>query len=248
MHHSIKGDIMLLDPQSKVIITLAIVIGISISIEPFQVFLFALLLIPTTILYRPKKSVFLRIIVTLPIVILLGLIVLLVIDKNVTFDIFGFERTYTPFQFAFLNAYRFTISVAHTSVLLESERSNIVIIDALGSFRLGRALISILLLIHRISSRLQQDYNKILLAGQSKGIIDKKGISLLFFKIKILSRLLTRSLIYSETIAYTLTARGFHGNFRSTSRGWASEGVTAATIAILCSLLFVSIPFLRPPK
>lgn len=243
---TIKGDIMILDPRSKVIITLSMVVGVAISIEPFQVFLFALLLIPTTVLYRPKKTVIRRILVTLPIVFILAILLLIVLEDDVTFNLLGFCRTYTPFQFAFLNAYRFTISVAHSSILLESEGSNIEIIDAIGSFKLLKGLLSILLLIHRIASRLQYDYNKMILAASTKGVNLHSGFQL-FFKLRIMGRLLTRAILYSDSIGYTLTARGFQGEFNSNTRNWSSEGISVAILVVLCSLLFVLIPILRPP-
>ncbi|MHA2168523.1 MAG: CbiQ family ECF transporter T component [Candidatus Kariarchaeaceae archaeon] len=245
---SIKGDIMILDPRSKLLITLSMVIGISLSIEPFQVFLFACMLIPIAILYRPKVSIFRRILVTLPLVFVLALIVFLVLENKVELHIFQFSRTYSPFQFAFLNAYRFTISVAHTSILLESEGSNIEIIDALASFRWGRGLVSILLLVHRIATRLQYDYSKMTDAANTKGMLSKGGITLFFLKLRVMGRVLSRAMIYSDSIGYTLTARGFHGDISETSRDWSSEGVTLLILAILFSILFVMIPFLRPPR
>ena len=245
---SLKGDIAILDPRSKVVITISMVIGVAISIEPFQVLLFALLLIPTALLYRPKITVIRRILITLPIVLLLSITILLVIDEDVTFNILGFSRTYSPFQFAFLNAYRFTISVAHSSMLLESEGSNIEVIDALASLRIGKGLIAILLLVHRIASRLQYDYNKMILAANTKGFHNKRNLSTIFFKLRVMGRILTRSLIYSDSIGYTLTARGFGGDFRPSTKNWSSEGIAGAILAILCSITFVCIPFFRPPK
>ena len=219
---SIKGDIMILDPRSKLLITLAMVIGVSLSIEPFQVFLFAVMLIPVSFLYRPKSNILRRILVTLPLVFLLAIMVYIVLDEDVTLHIFQFSRTYNPFQFAFLNAYRFTISVAHSSILLESEGSNIEIIDALASFRWGKGLVSILLLVHRIATRLQYDYSKMIIAANTKGLFRKGGIALFFLKLRVMGRVLSRGMVYSDSIGYTLTARGFHGDISTTSRDWSS--------------------------
>ena len=92
-------------------------------------------------------------------------------------------------------------------------------------------------------NRLQDDYAKMMLAAKTKGISTYGGIKVMFFKLRIMSRLLTRSTRYSETIGLTLIARGFQGNFTPTVRGFTSEGISTVIVAFTFFILISLLPF-----
>jgi len=241
----IRGNLFPLDPRSKIIITFSCIIGIAVSIDFFQVLLFACMLLPIIIFYRPKRSAINRIFLTIPFALLFCLSIYVFLDGNsVTLRYISYKRIYTDFEFSVLVGYRFLISVAHSTILLESEETYLEIIEALASFKVGRYLVSLLILILTISNRLSSEYSRMTLVAKAKGGFSQKSTTSIFLKLRIMSRLLART-INNYSVAETLSARGFTGTFYPTTRNWSSEGISMALLSILFSILFVFIGELR---
>ncbi len=240
----IKGNIEWIDPKSKLLTTLVIVLGLSLSLYTYQITFFAFFIIPMLLLYKPNRRVILRILVLLPFSLIISLFMYFSIDKEVTVNLIVFQRVYTANEFILFNLYRFVVSAVHSSILIESEEESINLIEALASLGIFQYLVSILLLIHRLIIRLQSDFNHMLQSAQSKGYFRKSNLSRFFFKLRLMSRLLMRATIHGETIAYTLTARGFNQTgFTPSSRNWSSEGLTVLFIVILVSVFSIILPF-----
>ena len=142
-------------------------------------------------------------------------------------------------------------------MLLHSESSHTDIIEALASFKLGKGLISLLLLIQRISVRLTENYQKMYLAAESRGafskslvnkwtIINFQGIiKNTYFRLTILGRTIARAASQSKTIGKSLTARGFHDTFQPTIRDWTSEGITITLLALALFINITIVPWIR---
>lgn len=239
-----KGNIQWIDPKSKLLTTLVIVMGLSLSLYSYQITFFALFIIPILLLYRPNRRVIYRILALLPFSVVITVLLYLSIDKEVTVNLILVKHTYTPKEFIVFNFYRFIVSMIHSSILIESEDEATNLIDALASFQIFQYVVSILLLIHRLIMRLQMDYNKMVHSAQSKGYLKRSPISRFYFKLRLMSRLLTKATIYGETIGYTLTARGFNQEgFTSITRSWTSEGLTVLYIVSVICLFSISLPF-----
>lgn len=244
MEQTIKGTGDMIDPRSKLAATLIIIVGVSLSIDPRQVLFFTMLIVPMLLIYQPGFSFVKRVLIFLPFIIIVTVILLLVITDSITLSIFGNKsKTYTPFDFAVLNALRFTTSVMHSTILLESEAKRSELIDALASFYFFKAFAAILILVYRMVERLQTDYNKMISSAISKGSKSLSGIKSLFFRFRILSRLLTRVGIYSEILGDTLTARGFSTKtYTPTIPNWTSEGLTVIFVTLLFAVVIVTVP------
>jgi hypothetical protein len=187
-----------------------------------------------------------RILVAFPFILFISLAFFLGIGENsVTITVLGYSRVYDRSAFVGLIIFRYTISVLFTYILIYSENSYVDIIEAISSFRIAHPFNSILMLINRLSTRLMQDYEKMVIAAKTKGAFDHRGPSELIVKIRILARILTRATNMSNTVSNTLIARGFMGKFSSTTRRWNSEGMSIVIIAASLFIAITSIPWLR---
>lgn len=239
-----KGNVQWIDPKSKLLTTLVIVMGLSLSLYTYQITFFAFFIIPIVMLYRPNRRVIIRILALLPFSAVITIFLYFSIDKEVTVNLLLFKHTYSPNEFIIFNLYRFSVSMIHSSILIESEEDATNLIDALASFNIFQYLVSILLLIHRLIMRLQDDFKKMVHSAKSKGYMQRSPISRFYFKLRLMSRLLTKATIYGESIGYTLTARGFNQQgFTSTTRNWTSEGLTVLYIISVISLFSITLPF-----
>jgi energy-coupling factor transporter transmembrane protein EcfT len=242
----IKGSTGSLDPRSKILITLFFILGTAISLDYFQVFLYLLIYIPILILFRPRLVFFKRLIFPFILILFVSFVLYLGIEgSEVPINIFNYHRTYTKEGFIGLIIYRYMTIILFNFMLLHSEPSHTDIIEALASFRLGTSIITILLLIKRISTTVSSDLAKMSFAAQSKGAFGKNPARNIFVRMQILGRTLVRSVSHSESISKSLIARGFHDNFVPTIRPWSSEGVSVTILSgILCVCITV-IPWLR---
>lgn len=240
----IKGDIDTLDPRSKVITTLFMVIGVALSVEPFSVLIFAVFTIPLAIVYRPRPSFIKKALYSLPFSILFTLMIYFSIQGDVIVNIFSFNRTYTRLQFATLVIFRFSVSILHTTILIESVSKSIDLIEAIAGLRINPTIVAILLLIDRISRKVQSEVNAKLLAARARGFTSK-GFDSIIFKMRIYAQVFIKLSRYSDTLSDSLTARGFGGSFSQGGRGWTSDGLSVALLGIVLSLLTISIPLMR---
>lgn len=240
----IKGNVHWLDPKSKLLTTFVIVLGLALSLYTYQITFFAFFIFPMLFLYRPNRRVIWRIIILLPFSLIISLFMYISLDKEVTVNLIVFQRVYTANEFILFNLYRFIVSSIHSSILIESEDGSINLIEALASLGIFQYLVSILLLIHRLIIRIQSDFTNMLQSAQSKGYLQKSGPKRFYFKLRLMSRLLMRATVHGETIAYTLTARGFNqSGFTPSSRNWTSEGLTVLFVVLLVSVFSLTLPF-----
>jgi energy-coupling factor transporter transmembrane protein EcfT len=240
----VKGNVQWIDPKSKLLTTLVIVIGLSLSLYSYQITFFAAFILPLVILYRPNKRVIYRILFMMPFSILISTFLYLGIKEDIRVNLLLFHREYSPEEFIIFNLYRFIVSMIHSSILIESEDEATNLIDALASFRVFQYVVSILLLIHRLITRLQFDFKQMLDSAKSKGYLHQSTLPRFFFKLRLMSKLLTKATIYGETIGYTLSARGFNQEgYTSITRNWTSEGLTVLYIVLVISLFSLSLPF-----
>ena len=240
----IKGNIMIIDPKSKLLITLLIVLGIGTSISYYQVMFYAFLIIPVIIFYRPNMNAVYRVLGLLPMAIILSILLYIFIRRPVNVDFLDFRETFSPYQFILFSVFKFMVSVTHSSILLESGESRTEIIDALAALNALHGVVTILHLANRMITRLQNDYNNMMVIAVSKGYNDLRLFGRLYVRARILSRILTKATIYSDTISYTLDARGYNqSGFTHYTRGWTSEGITLLIILGSLVLLCTSLPF-----
>ncbi len=244
--NDIKGNILTLDPKSKVLTSIVMIIGVSLSIEPFSVLIFLLFAILLIILYRPNPRFIKRVIIVMPFSILISTIIFLTIKSDVTVHIFYFSRSYTSTQFAWLVLYRFFVSVLHTVILLESETNRIDIIEVIASFRISQILVSILFLINKLAVQLQNDYIRMIDSAKARGMLNMNRFHQLFFKIRLMSLTINRAITNSNKIADTLIIRGFDGQFSITIRTWTSEGISVLILGITMALFSIFMPLIRP--
>ena len=97
-----KGNLQWIDPKSKLLTTLVIVMGLSLSLYTYQITFFAFFIIPIAILYRPNKRVFIRILALLPFSIIITIFLYFSIDKEVTVNLLLFKHKYSPNEFIFV--------------------------------------------------------------------------------------------------------------------------------------------------
>ncbi len=240
----IKGNIDTLDPKSKVITTIFMVLGVSLSVEPFSVLIFGVFTIPLAIIYRPRSSFLKKAIYALPFSILFTLMIFFSIQEDITVNIFNFSRTYTRLQFALLVIFRFSVSILHTTILIESVSKSIDIIEAIAGLGINETIVSVLLLIDRISRKVQSDVNAKLLAARARGFTSK-GFNSIIFRMRIYGNVFIKLSRYSDSLSDSLTARGFGGAFSHTGRGWSSDGIAVVLLGISLSVFTISIPLMR---
>ncbi|MCY3411938.1 MAG: hypothetical protein INQ03_09945 [Candidatus Heimdallarchaeota archaeon] len=241
----IKGDILTLDPRSKVIVTLMMIIGVSVSIEPFQVLVFGTFTIPLMLLYRPKRTFIKKFLIATPWLITVLVVFSLAIKEPVTIHLFQFSRRYEPYEFARLIAFRFTISALHSTIMLESEPNINNIIEALAALKINENLVTILMLINRIAVTMSSNYKKKLLAARTRGAFTGHWMKDFKLRMEILARILASTLRYSDSTADILSARGFDGKFTTTIRTWTSDGLALMLIASMFWSITLATPLLR---
>ncbi|MCE7734525.1 MAG: hypothetical protein GPJ54_06585 [Candidatus Heimdallarchaeota archaeon] len=241
----IKGDVLTLDPKSKLIITGLMILGVAISIEPFQVFVFSVFTVPIVIIYKPTKKVFKKFLMSTPFIIIVVIVVGLSLKEDIIIHFFHFQRPYTPAEFTRLIAFRFTISSLHSVILLDSEPNSTSIIESINAFKINQNLSSILLLINRIAVNVKQKYDRMILAARTRGALQLNTMQNTFFKLQLLGSILAETISLSDHVADTLTARGFDGEFTVTIRDWTSDGLTMVGIAVVFWILVLITPLLR---
>ena len=241
----IKGEVLTLDPKSKLIITGLMILGVAISVEPFQVLVFSVFTIPISIIYKPTRKVFKKFLMSTPFIITVLIVVGISLKEDITINIFHFSRTYTPFEFTRLITFRFAVSSMHSIILLDSEPNSTSIIEGINAFKLNQNLSSILLLMNRIAINVKQKYERMILAAQTRGALNSNGMKNTFFKLQLLGNILAETISFSDHIADTLTARGFDGEFTVTIRNWTSDGLTMVCIAGVFWLIVLVTPLLR---
>lgn len=240
----IKGNIDTLDPKSKVITTLFMVIGVALSVEPFSVLIFGVFTIPLALLYRPRPSFLKKALYSLPFSVLFTIMIFFSIQGDIIVNIFYFSRTYTRLQFASLVIFRFSVSILHTTILIESVSKSIDLIEAIAGLRINPTIVAILLLIDRISRKVQSEVNSKLLAARARGFTSK-GFDSIIFRMRIYANVFIKLSRYSDTLSDSLTSRGFGGAFSYSGRGWSSDGLTVVLIGISLSIFTISIPLMR---
>lgn len=241
----IKGDVLTLDPKSKLIITGLMILGVAISIEPFQVLVFSVFTIPIIIIYKPTKKIFKKFLLSTPFIVMVVIVVGLSLKEEITINLFHFSRTYTPMEFTRLIAFRFAVSSMHSVILLDSEPNTTSIIESINAFKINQNLSSILLLINRIAVNVKQKYDRMILAAKTRGALQLNTIRNTFFKLQLLGSILAETISLSDHIADTLTARGFDGEFTVTIRNWTSDGLTIVGITSVFWVLVLITPLLR---
>ena len=240
----IKGNIETLDPKSKVITTLFMVLGVALSVEPFSVAIFAVFTIPLAIIYRPRPSFLKKALYSLPFSIIFTIMIYFSIQGNVIVNIFYFSRSYTKLQFASLVIFRFTVSILHTTILIESVSKSIDLIEAIAGLGINDTIVSILLLIDRISRKVQSEVHTKLLAARARGF-KSKGFNSIIFRMRIYANVFVKLSRYSDALSDSLTARGFRGSFSQSGRSWSSDGIAVALLGISLSIFTISIPLMR---
>ena len=242
----IKGNTLVLDPRSKILTTYLFILGLAVSVDYFQIFLYLLLFIPLTLLYRPHMVFLKRIFFTLPMLLIICFVMYFALQTDIVpIRIFGYTRPYTKVGFIILIAYRFSVIVLYNYMLLHSEPSHTIIIEALAGFRLGGFFVTILLLIKKLSTRISDDYSKMEEAAKIKGAFSRNIVITNFIRLLILARIFSRTIKYSQSISKTLSARGFHDHFSPSTRPWTSEGLTMFMFAVVFFILISIIPWVR---
>lgn len=241
----IRGDIRNLDPRSKILITIMMIIGVSISIEPFQVLYFGILSIPLIIFYKPSPTFIKKFLLSIPWLISVLIIFIFSIKEDVTIHFLNYSRTYSPVQFAGLITFRFSMSALHTSILIDSEENMMNITEALSALGINENLVTILLLIGRIASSISQQYTKKIVAAKTRGALQSRDINTMFFKLQVMGRILANTATYSDNTADTLSARGFNGSFTHTIKPITSDGLTLLFIMACFWFLALLTPLLR---
>ncbi|MCE7734529.1 MAG: hypothetical protein GPJ54_06605 [Candidatus Heimdallarchaeota archaeon] len=242
----IKGDVLTLDPKSKLIITGLMILGVAVSIDIFQVLVFSVFTIPISIIYKPTKKVFKKFLLSTPFIIIVVIVLSLSLKEDITINLFHYHRPYSPAQFTRLIAFRFAVSSLHSVILLDSEPNTTSIIEGINAFKINQNLSSILLLINRIAGNVKQKYDRMVLAAKTRGALQMNTLQNTFFKLQLLGRILAETISQSDHIADTLTARGFDGEFTVTIRDWTSDGLTMVGIASVFWIIVLVTPLLRP--
>ena len=165
--------------------------------------------------------------------------------NEIPINIFGYERVYNKLGFILLIAYRFSVIVLYNYMLLHSEPSHTIIIEALAGFRLSSFFVTILLLIKKLSTRIADDYGKMEEAAKIKGAFTRNFLFSNFTRLIIFSRIFSRTIRYSQSISKTLSARGFNDYFSPTTRPWTSEGITMFCFAAGFFVMITIIPWMR---
>lgn len=225
----------LLDPQSKLIVTSFILLSVAVSTHFEQVFFYAFLLIPLYILYNPNLRFFKRILLTLPLQIALGFLIYLTFGVN--------SRT-----LSILIPLRFFTSVAHSSLLLESEDSLYTLLEASVKLGLPRIVGVIIILAYRITTRLLDDYQTLSQTIKSRGYdltskYKSQPMRHLQTFIYLYRNLLNRAIIYSDKLPNVLQSRGFDGEFTEMlpPTTYTGKGLIIAVVAL--GILFAISPY-----
>jgi ABC-type Co2+ transport system permease subunit/energy-coupling factor transporter transmembrane protein EcfT len=224
-----------LDPRSKLLITGILILAVATSSKLYQLIFYAGILFVLYFLYRPRSRFIIRILIIIPIgLLIVGLFVLTLGPENA--------------ELGWLIGLRIMISVSHSSMLLESEKSLSVYIESLGSLGVPKILVTVLLIAYRLATRLVQDYNKISASAKGRAfqlsfydnIKVKEWIKhyVLFYRIVLL-----RSIGYSDKYVESLTSRGFTGSFDVNIIPYTKLGLLTMSIVALMTIANMILPY-----
>lgn len=234
--HAEEDSWRILDPRSKLIISGVLILSTAVSTHLYQLYLFGLLVIPVTLLYRPKRRFFTSLLVFIPVGFIIAGVINFFLGEIISSSI------------GLLIGSRFVISVAHSRLLLESEESVTRLIEALGTLAVPKIFISILLIAYRIFTRIIEDYQLLYNSVQSRGLdlslTNYKNLTTFFrHHILIFRSILLRAIDYSEIFADSLTSRGFTGDFEVTLKPITKLGLTLLGAIIVVSIGNLLLPF-----
>jgi energy-coupling factor transporter transmembrane protein EcfT len=238
----IPKDQILFDTKSKILLMLINITCLLFIISYEQLFLFFIYFLLLLVIYRINiRSLLLKLLIPLPLIVSLGLFAFLSFDDSVLLSFDVFKIMYSKYEVATFYVLRSLLLVLITLTLIESEESFFNIIYGLDDLKLPKVLINILLMMYRTSLDLENEGKRMLDVRYSRYPHKISPRSLDTFRILgyIIAGLLVRTLMRLHQKQEILISRGFNGTFYHDKINFTFEGVLLLWLGIILSLVIL---------
>ncbi|MFX0115339.1 MAG: energy-coupling factor transporter transmembrane component T family protein [Candidatus Hodarchaeota archaeon] len=225
------------DTRSKLIAALGATTGTAYTVNFEQLLWFLGLLLVVFVVFRPRRSLFKKLLIPLPVILALGVLSFLTRPDNFVYSNGFMSASFDRTAFAIFMVSKALLAVCFVLSVVESE-SFYDVIYALDDLHFPRIFTSLLFLTYRNIFLIQAEFGRILEARYNRNF--GKRMFFNFYTLKVIGNMiggvLVRSLKRSEHTADILMARGFQGRFPHPAKPWTTFGITFAIFMVFSTI------------
>ncbi|MFW9914206.1 MAG: energy-coupling factor transporter transmembrane component T family protein [Candidatus Thorarchaeota archaeon] len=225
------------DTRSKLIAALGATTGTAFSVSFEQLIWFLGLLIVVFMAFRPRRSLFKKLLIPLPIILAFGVFSFLTRPDNFVYSNGFMSASFDRTAFAIFMISKALLAICFVLTVVESE-SFYDVIYALDDLHFPRVFTSLLFLTYRNIFLIQAEFGRMLEARYNRNF--GKRMFFNFYTLKVIGNMiggvLVRSLKRSEHTADILVARGFQGRFPHPAKPWTAFGIVFVAFMIFSTI------------
>lgn len=225
------------DTRSKLIAALGATTGTSFAVSFEQIIWFLGLFLVVYVTFRPRRSLFKKLLIPFPIILAFGVLSFLTRPENFIYSNGFMSESFSRSSFAAFMVLKALLAVGFVLSVVESE-SFYDVIYALDDLHFPRVFTSLLFLTYRNIFLIQAEFGRMLEARYNRNFGKRMFFNFSTLKIigNMIGGVLVRSLKRSEHTADILVARGFQGRFPHPAKPWSTFGIMFVAFMIVSTI------------